>query len=53
MAAIGKGYLACTAAGSGAGCSNRTSARRLKSQLMEPQFVEKLIFTELKSGSAP
>jgi hypothetical protein len=28
MAAIGKDYLACTAARSGAGCSNRTSIRR-------------------------
>src|SRR5262245_58662274 len=50
MAAIGKDYLACTAARSGAGCSNRTSIRRsrveyvvlegLKSQLMAPELVE-------------
>ena len=53
MAAIGKDYLACTAARGGAGCSNRTSIRRgcveeavlegLKGQLMEPQLVEEFI----------
>jgi site-specific DNA recombinase len=53
MAAIGKDYLACTAARSGAGCSNRTSIRRsrieevvlegLKKQLMEPELVEEFI----------
>jgi site-specific DNA recombinase len=50
MAAIGKDYLACAAARSGAGCSNRTSIRRsrveevvlegLKGRLMEPELVE-------------
>ena len=49
-AAIGKDYLACAAARSGAGCSNRTSIRRsrveevvlegLKGRLMEPELVE-------------
>ena len=53
MAAIGKDYLACTAARSGAGCSNGTSIRRnrveevvlegLKRQLMEPELVEEFI----------
>jgi hypothetical protein len=53
MAAIGKDYLACTAARSGAGCSNRTSIRRsrvehvvlegLKGQLMQPELVEEFI----------
>ena len=53
MAAIGKDYLACTAARSGAGCSNRSSIRRsrvegvvlegLKGQLMAPELVEEFI----------
>jgi DNA invertase Pin-like site-specific DNA recombinase len=50
MAAVGKDYLACTAARSEAGCSNRKSIRRarveevvlegLKVQLMAPELVE-------------
>ena len=50
MAAVGKDYLACTAARSGAGCSNRKSIKRarveetvlegLKVQLMAPELVE-------------
>jgi hypothetical protein len=53
MAAIGKDYLACTAARSGAGCSNRKSVKRarveevvlegLKAQLMAPELVEEFI----------
>jgi hypothetical protein len=53
LAAIGKDYLACTAARSGAGCSNRSSVRRsrvegvvlegLKGQLMAPELVEEFI----------
>jgi site-specific DNA recombinase len=53
LAAIGKDYLACTAARSGAGCSNRSSIRRsrvegvvlegLKGQLMAPELVEEFI----------
>jgi hypothetical protein len=50
MAAIGKDYLACTAARNGVGCSNRTSVRRgrieevvlegLKTRPMAPNLVE-------------
>ena len=53
LAAVGKDYLACTAARSGAGCSNRKSVRRnrvelvvlegLKTQLMAPELVEEFI----------
>src|SRR5262245_61838231 len=53
MAAIGKNYLACTAARNVADCSNRASIRRsrveqvvlegLKGQLMEPRLVEEFI----------
>jgi hypothetical protein len=53
MAAIGKDYLACTAARNGAGCTNRRSIRRirveevvlggLKAKLMAPELVEEFI----------
>jgi site-specific DNA recombinase len=52
MAAIGKDYLACTAARSGAGCSNRKSVKRNRveqvvleglKQLMAPELVEEFI----------
>jgi hypothetical protein len=53
MAAVGKDYLACTAARSGASCSNRKSIKRarveevvlegLKAQLMAPDLVEEFI----------
>ncbi len=53
MSAIGKNYLACTAARSGAGCNNRKSIRRdhvevvvlqgLKARLMAPELVEEFI----------
>ena len=53
MAAIGKDYLACTAARSGAACDSRKSIRRsrveeivlecLKTQLMAPELVEEFI----------
>jgi hypothetical protein len=50
MTAIGKDYLACAAARSGAGCTNRTGVKRarieaavlagLKERLMAPELVE-------------
>lgn len=53
MGAVGKDYLACTAARSGAGCSNRKSIRRhrleeavlegLKERLMGPEAVREFI----------
>ncbi len=53
LAAIGKDYLACAAARSGAGCSNYKSIKRarieeavlegLKSRLMAPELVEEFI----------
>ena len=53
MAAMGKDYLACTAARSGAGCTNGKSIRRsrveevvldgLKSRLMAPELVAEFI----------
>src|SRR5262245_50649021 len=53
MGAIGKDYLACTAARSGARCKNRKSVRRhlvenavlegLKSRLMEPERVKEFV----------
>jgi hypothetical protein len=53
MGAVGKDYLACTAARSGAGCSNRKSIRRyrleevvvegLKVRLMAPEVVQEFI----------
>ena len=53
MGAVGKDYLACTAARSGAGCSNRKSIRRyrleevvlegLKVRLMTPHVVQEFI----------
>ena len=53
MSAIGKDYLACAAARSGAGCGNGKSVKRsriedvvldgLKTQLMAPELVEEFI----------
>ncbi len=53
LAAVGKDYLACTAARSGVGCSNRKGVRRnplelvvlegLETQLMAPELVEEFI----------
>ena len=53
MSAVGKDYLACTAARSGAGCQNRKSIRRdrveevvlegLKARLMAPELVEEFV----------
>lgn len=53
MTAVGKDYLACAAARTGAGCANRKSIRRsrveevvlegLKTRLMAPELVEEFI----------
>src|SRR5204862_3200049 len=53
MAAIGQDYLACSAARSSAGCTNRTSIKRsrieqvvlesLKAQLMAPELVAEFV----------